>query len=362
MQVKVESFKGRLRLRWSHEGQRYSLALGLPNSEVNRTVAVGKATTIHLDLISGNFDQTLAKYRPIKQVASGITALELAKRFTDYKADRLSPTSISKFKALHKPVADFFGAKAAQSVDEDLADRFRMTLAKNLKPSTVKERLVGLNECWDWGVRRGHVIQNPWRQPLKQIKLSPSQKPVPFTQHEMQSILDGFRRHRHYKHYADYVECLMSTGARLGEARGLLWKHLTPDCSAIWIGESVARGGIRKSTKTNRARQFKLPERVQQLLLARRTINYAGDALVFPAPRGGIINDGNFQKRAWRKVLNKEGVDYRYPYTCRHSFISHALEIKKPMDVAEMVGHDPQVLLSRYASAIPGSLEAPDIL
>lgn len=34
--VSVEEFQGRLRLRWRHEGKRYVLAIGLPDSKVNR--------------------------------------------------------------------------------------------------------------------------------------------------------------------------------------------------------------------------------------------------------------------------------------------------------------------------------------
>jgi integrase len=62
--VSVEVFEGRLRLRWREGGKRYTLSLGLPDSKVNRTVAQQKANQIQLDIISGNFDSTLKKYKP----------------------------------------------------------------------------------------------------------------------------------------------------------------------------------------------------------------------------------------------------------------------------------------------------------
>ena len=61
-QVKVEVFADRLRLRWSFRGKRYCLSIGLPDSIVNRKVASQTAQRIELDMLSGNFDPSLAKY------------------------------------------------------------------------------------------------------------------------------------------------------------------------------------------------------------------------------------------------------------------------------------------------------------
>lgn len=62
--VKVENDDGRLRLRFTYGGKRYAIALGLPDSQVNYTVAHQKSTQIELDIVSGNFDPTLKKYKP----------------------------------------------------------------------------------------------------------------------------------------------------------------------------------------------------------------------------------------------------------------------------------------------------------
>jgi integrase len=140
-----------------------------------------------------------------------------------------------------------------------------------------------------------------------------------------------------------------------------LWKQLSDDCSVVWIGEAIARGGKRKAAKTNRAREFRLPSKVQAMLKTR----YQGqspDALVFNSPEGAHIDDHNFSRRAWRSVLTESQVAYRHPYNCRHTYISHALAAGcKPMAIAEMTGHDPKVLFSRYAADIGGGLQAPDL-
>jgi integrase len=195
------------------------------------------------------------------------------------------------------------------------------------------------------------------------VSVPPTQKPKPFTQGEIQAILTVFRQSKHYSHYADFVEFLFGSGCRIGEAIGLQWRHVSDDCSTVWIGEAVSRGKIRKSTKTNRARQFKLSPRLVQILLARRPQSPQPDGPVFPAPKGGLMDDHLFCVRAWKKTIAAAGVTYRHPYSARHTFISHALAKGiKPVTVAEMTGHDPQVLFKHYASDIDSGLQLPDIL
>ena len=84
---------------------------------------------------------------------------------------------------------------------------------------------------------------------------------------------------------------------------------------------------------------------------------------MFPSPKGEAIDDHNFRNRAWKTVLKDAGVSYRKPYNTRHTFISHALAGGlNPMTIAQMAGHDPEVLFSNYAADIQGGLQLPDIL
>jgi integrase len=359
--VAVREFRGMLRLRWSYRGERYNLSTGTPEGQVNRTIAEMTARIIEGDMVTGNFDPTLAKYRHQPQAATTITVTALFEQFTTYKVKGLHGASLAKYKALIQPVSKFFAGQVAGNVDDDRADQFRSYLATWMAPATQRERLVTMNACWEWAIKRKLLTDNPWKEVLKRVKVPSKQKPQVFTKDEVTAILAGFRASRHYSHYADFVEFLVSTGCRPGEAIGLQWQNLLDDCGVVWIGEAIARGGKRKDTKTNRSREFRLPANVQAMLKAR----YDGqppDALVFPAPRGGHIDDHNFCRRAWRSVLTKAQVPYRHPYINRHTFISHALEAGvKPMAVAEMAGHDPKILFSRYAANIGGGLQAPDL-
>jgi integrase len=64
--VSIEVKNGYLRLRWRYLGTQHTLYTGLPDEPVSRTVAESKANAIALDMLSNNFDKTLAKYKPQK--------------------------------------------------------------------------------------------------------------------------------------------------------------------------------------------------------------------------------------------------------------------------------------------------------
>ena len=97
------------RLRLRYEGQRYCLSLGkVPDSKVLKAVydkvVVNTKNTIELDLLMGQFDKTLSKYRLSKPgiKPSKITAVELFEEYAAFITDKkkLSPGSIDRYKAI----------------------------------------------------------------------------------------------------------------------------------------------------------------------------------------------------------------------------------------------------------------------
>ncbi len=62
VQIKVSN--NRLQLVFRYAGKRYYLSTGFADTVVNRKMAEQKARAIELDIISGNFDPTLVKYKP----------------------------------------------------------------------------------------------------------------------------------------------------------------------------------------------------------------------------------------------------------------------------------------------------------
>ena len=203
-----------------------------------------------------------------------------------------------------------------------------------------------LRSCWQWGIKRKLLSDNPWAD--VRVKVPPKAKPKPFTSHEIGKILGHCREEGKFQHWADFVEFCLSIGCRPGEAAGLKWKHLADDCSSVWVGESWGRGR-QKGTKTNQSRAFGLFPELQELLINRRPEGCKAEDYVFTAPKGGPINDNNFRKRCWVPLLSELGIPYRKPYNTRHTFTSHALNQGWSVsEIAAVTGSSEETILRSY--------------
>jgi integrase len=371
-QVDIIVQSDRLRLRWSWikslggDGKRYVLPLGLTDTQVNRRVAETKAKLIEQDLATNHFDPLLKKYRSESASSnnSPLTVVAFFEKFIEAKTPHVYKTTLIKYRGLLSHLKQFFKQKPAAALSESDAIAFRDWLLnyEELAHVTVRDKLFLMAACWDWANREKLTLGNPWDALTASFKVPPKQKPKPFTRDEVKAIVQGFRTDSEYCYYGDFVEFFLSIGCRTGEAVALRWEHLSDDCSVIWIGQSVTVDGDRKATKTNEARSFPLPERLQKLLLARRPENYLPKAPVFPSPRKGTeISTRNFAKRAWTIVLGKLGIDYRRPYTSRHTSASIAIFEygENPAVVARRLGHDPKTLYKSYLSDGGGHLSSP---
>jgi integrase len=356
--VRVENDDGRLRLRFTHNGKRYTIAVGLPDSKINRLVAQQKAAQIELDIASGNFDITLSKYRPPKTTSlkqKEVTVVQLFEQFTSTqsKAKELHTGSLCRYTATLKHLERYFSSKPAGLIDQTDVEGFAQYLRAKVSTRTAKDYLILVQACWKWAEQS--LSHNPWSSIVSKVKPAPKQKVKPFTVAEVKAILEAFRNNRYYRHYTDFVTFLFGTGCRFGEAVALKWKHIDDDCSRVWIGESVSRGN-RKTTKTGKDRTITLTTKIAQMLKERRPDRWDPESLVFPAPTGKTINDHTFRRRAWKKILASLKIEYRKPYATRHTAISHALANgANPLAVAEATGHDPQILFRHYASVIQRS-------
>jgi hypothetical protein len=75
------------------------LYIGLPSTIANRKAAEIKAQTIELDMTSGNFDPSLAKYKPQAQ-SEAISVVEMFDRFTQQKQRTISIGPLAKYLSL----------------------------------------------------------------------------------------------------------------------------------------------------------------------------------------------------------------------------------------------------------------------
>lgn len=355
--VKVENDDDRLRLRFSHAGKRYAMALGLPDSAINRLVAQQKAAQIELDIVSGNFDTTLKKYKPQKESSHNLEQRTVGELFATFAHEQVQDKGLyegsqCRYNATQKHLEKFFQGKTVAAIDETAAKGFIKYLRKKVSERTTKDYVTLVQAFWKWAVEKQYSQSNPWSSLVAGVKPPPKQKVKPFTIAEVQAIQAAFKDDPYYHPYADFVAFLFGTGCRFGEAAALQWKHVADDFKTVWIGESVSRG-TRKTTKTGKARTVNLTSKIATMLRERKSEESKSEDLVFPAPTGIPINDHTFRRRAWKTILAKTGISYRKPYATRHTAISQALASgANPLAVAEETGHDPETLFKWYASVI----------
>ncbi|PSB57759.1 tyrosine-type recombinase/integrase [Chamaesiphon polymorphus] len=360
--VWIETTGGTLRACWRHNGKTQKMSLGLPDNKLGRVVAEQKIAVIEADLISGNYDETKLKYRPRK--GKNGTVVSAAVLFEKYAAQRLKAGELShsskvRLKGIASKLEVFLGDTLAEKVDRAVAEKMVEEWLATASPRTIKERLFDLRACWGWARGKYHIAKDcPWSDCLERMKRKAKSKPqqkIPFTIAELQTIRSETQLNSSYSHYTDFIIFLANMGCRPGEAAALRWKHISPDRSNAWIGESISRGHRNtKGTKTGDSRTLLLNSDVRAMLAARfERLQPQPDDLVFTSPLGFAINDNNFCKRVWKPVLSICGIEYRPPYNLRHTAESRALSNKAdPVALARQAGHSPKTMFATYAHEI----------
>lgn len=354
--MQIENHSGRLRLRWMYRGKKYRLTVGVNADDLGYSVAKQKASEIERDMVAGYFDESLLKYKP-RYLGRCATDLHIPALFEKYskvhaKEANLSEPSRQRYQACLNHLRSHLNIPAEQLSKRDVK-RFVERLLDSVAEGTVKTYLWLLSSCWGWSQGQYHISENHWLEECHRIKPAPKQRVQPFTTAEVKAILEGFRLHPHYHHYYPFVLFLMNTGCRIGEAIGLQWQNLNPDLTVAWIGQSLTRG-VRKTTKTGKAREVMLTPSVTAMLKELQAQRQAKPTdTVFLSPTGKPIDDHLFSQRIWRSLLESIGIEHRKPYTMRHTAISHALmNGAHYLDVASQTGHDAQTMYEHYASTI----------
>jgi integrase len=362
--IKIGTDRGWLRLRWTHQAKRYALTLGLPDGKANRIAAVQRASQIELDIISGHFDPSLLKYRSEWQKSHKNLELKTylttaIAQFVAYKCDRVDLRTQERYHLLRQQLLDFFGNLELGEINQQASDRYAKHLFQVYAHRTANEKLSLARAFFEWVIKQNLATINPFLD-LPIPRRPPQSQAQPFTHQEVQAILTAFSQSASYSYYYPFVGVLFGTGMRLGEAVGLEWSKVSSDRHQIQVSQSYGNGRM-KPTKTNRDRQFNLSNSVTKILNSLDS-EQQKTGFVFQSAQGKPIDLHNFRDRAWIKIINQTGIEYRKPYSTRSTFISHALASgMHPLMVAQITGHDPQTMFSHYAGFISSLPTTPEL-
>lgn len=373
--VQVLSSNDRLQLRFRFAGKRHYLSIGLPDNAVNRKAAEAKARQIELDIVSGNFDPTLAKYKPqaalstvvvneTKSVSSKPSLAELWEKFIEYKRPQCSPNTMKLSYGVFSN-----HVKKLPTHDLDKACEIRDHILNTIPLYSGKRFITRLAACCEWAIESGMLTENPFREMAQKINVPKSSKSKeideinPFSLQERDAIINAIETNRFcprasafkHSHYAPFVRFLFLTGCRPSEAIALQWKHISQDFRQINFEQAIIKTEsgkqIRQGLKTQERRKFPCNDLLRQLLEFSKPEIPNPESFVFPSPKDKVIDIDNFRERIWKTVIHGLGIEYRKLYQTRHTFITHALETGKldAKDVARLVGNSPEIIYQHYA-------------
>ena len=248
--VQIKSSNNRLQLVFSFGGKRRYMSTGFSDTPINRKSAEMKARQIELDIASGNFDSTLAKYKPdavlstvnpIDSIGSAEPSLaELWDRFIDYKTPQCAENTMRYTYGVYTGYVEKLPTHDLQH-----AGKIRDFVLKSIPVDSAKRFITRLSACCDLAVESGLIHKNPFAGMAKEIKIPKAESEDydidPFTTEERDAILQAIATDQfcpkasgfNHSYYLPLITFLFKTGCRPSEAVALEWGHITEDLGRI---------------------------------------------------------------------------------------------------------------------------------
>ncbi|CAL1517839.1 site-specific integrase [Chitinophaga sp. MM2321] len=363
-EISITNHKGRIRLRWRVNTERYSLNLPYSYTDSNLHHATVKVTEIKLDILKGCFDPSLEKYKEEIRLLKPKKQVEQPKEAT------------SKHELLKQLVPRFnFWTKHIRNIDIDNSFDYlytRRLLEKQgnlpvdeiviclnrdqVAPTTFNRRLGFLKSFLTWLQNKSEITYNPLADvSRRKVKKKVLDRRKPLSEDEILSFLNAIQENTYcpsnsrfkHAHYYPFFLFIFYTGVRNAEAVGLRVKHINLTANTVEISETFARSvkgtshvaRIRKETKTDNVRYLPLNEELR-LLLIKQIKGRKEDDFVFPSPRGMCIDDHMLQRRIYKPVMKALGFGDKDLYAARHSFGTRSIQQGISVtDTAYALGH-----------------------
>ena len=176
------------------------------------------------------------------------------------------------------------------------------------------------------------------------------------TMQEVKKIFKLLEADRYYQSYKLLIETAAFTGMRLGELLGLKAVNVLTGRIKVVVSarERKGYGTVTKTPKTHRTREVTISND-----LSRRLIESAdGFEFVFHNRFGKPLKHTNVE-RAWKKILERAGIEHKKFHSLRHfhatQLLGHEVAVN---EVAKRLGHaQASTTLNMYGHAIKGYAE-----
>lgn len=384
--VGVSENKGRLRITIPKSvsgkaGTYLNLGLSADKPD-NWKIARAKASLLESDILYERVDKTYDKYRVLKRVVvveKKVTFLEL---FEEYVADRKEVVRPSSFKSKHLVALKFLRQHPAiGNIEVDVEEFEIHGIVQSLKNwSSVETALVIFIQfqafiTWAIKLKKLKKLQiNPLIGLKNEIKPDKRKKnndykTLSLSANERDRILEAIAAsdETFVQHYYNYYSFLFYTGCRPSEAIALVWDDVIGYYEFIKFNKAITDSidGLREleGLKTQDSRLFPVNKQVKDILIRQKECQPNNPQnRIFASQKGKIVDTRILGSKVWKPTLLSLNIDYKKPYSTRHTFITLSLEAGMDVkDVAKLAGNSPVTTYKHYASTDIRQIQVPDL-
>ncbi|HEY9706259.1 MAG TPA: tyrosine-type recombinase/integrase, partial [Allocoleopsis sp.] len=219
------------------------------------------------------------------------------------------------------------------------------------------------------------------------LKLPPKKKILVYNADQIQIIVNAFRndtysgtekrKFKTHSKYTNFVLFRFLTGLRPSETVCLTWNDIKWDgdqpkqivISKRKVSQCDVDQGQKITHLTNvQARIIPCNKDIRELILAIKQVKHPNNPhnLLFPAPRGGYINQSEFNDKIWSKVIKGLVSDGLLPYPIpfydeRHCNATHMNRSGvDPKTASTILGHSVNTYMNYYVGADEGDDVVPN--
>ena len=348
--------RGGWELRIQIDGRRLTRRHHAPNTRAGRRAAEAALEQLARQLGAGADDAT---------VADILTSYATA-RSADW-----SPSTRAAHAHHVRPLVDALGATPAHRLTvaaiEDLYGSWR---AAGLAPTTIRRRHGILSAAMIRAERLGVIAHSPTRN----VEISHPSDPADVDLPDVATVLAAISRIEGPAWLAVAARLTVATGMRRGELCALRWADVDLDASTAKISAAMSvgpDGPVRKGPKSRRKlatitldpgtvavlRSWRHEQQTRRLALG---IGWDDHAPVIPSPTApdAPIHPDRIT-RTWIRHRAQIGLPGLRWHDLRHVIASELVAAGlDPVTIAGRLGHDPAMLLGRYAHARPAADQA----
>lgn len=385
--VTISDNLGSVRLRFTYQGIRHNLNLGIPYDSQDLGLAISTAYRIDYDIKHNSFvnkdDYKIKKCKATEKIVTEVISEKVTKAVSDKAQWDLkdilqfysqhNPNPDSEVLRLRNNLFDWFDRTPQELLLLNNADKWLQFLRcdivhkgtnhkKGFSDKTIATSLRILKASINFAMSLGKIESNPFVALYRTLDIKNTKDILGYSPEQIQAIIQAFREDTYthkcsgYKHsyYTDLIEFRFLTGCRPSEVVALTGKDILVknDRTYINFNKRYVKGVLKLGLKNKRmSRLFPCNESLTNLL---SNLSCKGDELLFKGVRGGYVNADTVNRKYWSPVIEGLVIDGVLPYKInfydqRHVFGS--LISRKTIDIttlASIMGNSPSTLYKYY--------------